>query len=83
MQCAYEGAVTMSIKNILILEPNDFLRAGLKTLLEKEEHINTVYEERNQRGLFLLQSRLIDLVIINQVLVSKLLPSIGCDRGGC
>ncbi|GCE23101.1 LuxR C-terminal-related transcriptional regulator [Dictyobacter kobayashii] len=69
----------MHARNILVLEPNDLLRAGLKTILEHEESVDIVYEERSQRDLFLYRSRLIDLVIINQTFVAKLLPSIGCN----
>jgi DNA-binding NarL/FixJ family response regulator len=58
---------------ILIAEARDILRAGLRTILSSDERIGHIYEAVNQQDLQnCLDSYSLDLVIVNQSLISDI-----------
>jgi DNA-binding NarL/FixJ family response regulator len=63
---------------ILIAEPRDILRTGLHTIFARDERVTTLYEASNSEELQKhLRSSPIDLIIVNQAMVSDIttLPS--------
>lgn len=58
--------------NILIAEARDIPRMGLRTIFSADERVKELYEATNEQELqHLLQYEAIDLIIINQALVSS------------
>ncbi len=59
--------------SVLIAEPSDILRIGLRTILAADEHVTTLLEASSTEALQkYLRNGSIDLVIVNQSLVSDI-----------
>src|SRR5450631_3337040 len=65
------------IHNILIAEPCELLRIGLRTIFYEDIHVSNIYEASTREGLSSqLRNCTLDLVIVNQSLITdmKALP---------
>lgn len=64
----------MTIKlKVLVAEPRDILRAGLRTLFTKDERIGHLYEAPERESMkSQLYSNTFDLVVVNQVFITDI-----------
>src|SRR5690349_2920310 len=58
--------------NILLVESNELLRSGLKSIFANDPRVTHIYEATNARRSAELQVNTIDLIIINQALIEDM-----------
>ena len=59
-------------KTVLLVESNDLLRAGLKSIFANDPRVAHVYEATNDKYSSLLQDTSFDLIVINQALAGDM-----------
>ena len=58
-------------QNILLAEPCELLRIGLRTIFAEDQRVSSIHEAATTKGLeFHLHSHEVDLVVVNQSLVT-------------
>src|SRR5947209_8515951 len=59
--------------NVLIAEPHDILRMGLRVIFAEDERVAHIYEAATSQNLqTYVQNRSVDLLIVNQSLVTDI-----------
>lgn len=68
-----EGDLNFMELHVLIADPRDILRVGLRTILATDKHIECLYEAANQEELqTYLRTKSLDLIFVNQALISNM-----------
>ncbi len=59
-------------QKVLIAEPRDLIRTGVRTIFEKDNRVSDIYEATSSEDLQQNLSRSLDLIVIHQSLVSNI-----------
>lgn len=61
-------------QSIMIAEPSELLRTGLRTIFAEDKRISIIHEATSSRGLETqLRSHRVDLVVVNQSLITDMM----------